>query len=287
MKINPGTRNTDRMLHHLIQRLLLPLILIGILAGCSGSGIHGVVTNHEGEALPGVSIHLTDNTKVNAVTNTLGEYRLKAPPGKHTIQYAKSGYTLVQHPLDLSKESPQTLPAIEMWNLPPSNSVYLRKKSLYLPTSWYIPTRYYMADKSSSYGTTRDPELQIDSPTPFIVCHKMPRYDARLTRLQLRKAQLPQDETQTFDVWVPAGTIRVDLDPLVPSDTSLLKLNLLDPLDPGRYALHWGALEGYTTIDDRMYMFEIIAYSGPHLSEVDPDLERHETTKKHIEGDAP
>ena len=73
----------------------------------------------------------------------------------------------------------------------------------------------------------------------------------------------------------------------MPSDTSLLKLNLLDPLDPGRYALHWGALEGYTTIDDRMYMFEIIAYSGPHLSEVDPDLERHETTKKHIEGDAP
>lgn len=250
-------------------------------------GVYGIVTNPEGETLPGVSVRLTNNSEVSAITNVLGEYRLNTKPGRHSIQYAKSGYTLVNTDLVLEKTSSRLLPKIKMWNLPPGNSVFFYNKTLYTPTTWLKPKRYFMADNGPSFGTTRDPDLLTDESMPFIVCYRMPRYDARLTRLQQRKAQLPQDETQTFDVWVPSGTISVNLDPVVPSDPSLLKVKLYEHLEPGRYALHWGALDGYTTIDDRMYMFEILEKPNPLLEEADPDLDGQDKDKIHIEGDAP
>jgi len=270
-----------------IHRLIAPLLLIGLLAGCNRTGVYGIVTNPEGETLPGVSVRLTDNSEISAITNVLGEYHLNAKPGRHSIQYAKSGYTLVNTDLLLEKSSSRLLPKIEMWNLPQSNSVFFYNKTLYSPTTWLKPKRYFMIDNGPSFGTTREPELLTDESMPFIVCYRMPRYDARLTRLQQRKAQLPQDETQTFDVWVPSGTISVNLDPVVPSDPSLLKVNLYEHLEPGRYALHWGALDGYTTIDDRMYIFEILEKPDPLLDEADPDLDGQDKGKVHIEGDAP
>ncbi len=275
------------MLKRYSYRLIRPLLLIGLLSGCNHAGIYGTVTNHEGEALPGVSIRLANNGEVNAVTNTLGEYRLNAKPGQLTIEYAKSGYTLVKNTLSLEQSSSSLLPVVEMWNLPSENSVFLYQKTLYTPATWLKPKRYYMTDDTSSYGTIREPDLQTTNPLPLIVCFKMPRYDARLTRLHQRKAQVPQDEKQTFDVWVPAASISVNLEPLVPSDPSLLKLNLFEELEPARYALHWGALDGYTTIDDRMYMFEILEKPDPLLGGVDPKLDGQDQGDLHIEGDAP
>ena len=270
-----------------IQRLIASLLFIGLLAGCNRTGVYGIVTNPEGETLPGVSVRLSNNSDVSAITNVLGEYRLNAKPGHHSIQYAKSGYTLVNTELVLEKTSSRLLPKIEMWNLPPGNNVFFYTKSLYTPTTWLKPKRYYMSDNGPSFGTTRNPEFSTDESMPFIVCYRMPRYDARLTRLQQRKAQLPQDESQTFDVWVPSGTISVNLEPLVPSDTSLLKVNLYEALEPGRYALHWGALDGYTTIDERMFMFEILKKADIALGEANPNLDELDNSGIPIEGDAP
>jgi hypothetical protein len=275
------------MPQNILQYTLVSLLLIELFTGCNRTGVYGTVTNHVGEALPGVSVQLDNNGEFSAVTNALGEYKLNAPPGKHTIQFAKSGYTLVNQNITPNDSLTQELTKVKLWNLPSSNSVFLRENTQYKPTTWHKPNHYILANNSSAFGTTRDPELKTDNASPFIMSYKMPRYDARLTRLQIATAQVPQDASQTFPVWAPAGTIPVSLDPVVSSDTDLLHLKLLAPLEPGRYALHWGALEGYTTIDDRMYMFEIVESPGPFFQEADLELEKEIEKEKIIEGDAP
>lgn len=274
------------MLTRCTYSLLFPFLLIGLLAGCNRSGVYGVVTNHEGETLPGVIVRLSTDHEVSTQTNVLGEYHLNTEPGEHTLEYAKSGYTLVKGSYAVKEATKQPLPVVEMWNLPSENSVFLCDKTLYSATTWLKPSMYYMADSSKAYGTTRDPQLQTDDSTPLIVCYRMPRYDARLTRLLQAKAQLPQDDKQTFDVWVPAGSSSVDLIPLIPSDPSLLHVKLYEELAPGRYALHWGALTGYTTIDERMYMFEVLEKVDP-FGGSDPGMDGQDKEITHIEGDAP
>ena len=37
----------------------------------------------------------------------------------------------------------------------------------------------------------------------------------------------------------------------------LVELRAAAPLSPGVYAIHWGALEGYDSIDPRIFMFEL------------------------------
>ena len=114
-----------------------------------------------------------------------------------------------------------------------------------------------------------------------------PRYDARLTRMQRKTAQLPQDDSQTFEIWSAGGTVGVDLVPVVHSDPGLLKLDILEPLQPGRYAIHWGALDGYTTLDERIFMFEITEKAIPDFEPIDSEMDEDEDEANAIEGDAP
>ena len=39
----------------------------------------------------------------------------------------------------------------------------------------------------------------------------------------------------------------------------LVELKATAPLEPGVYAIHWGALEGYDSIDPRIFMFALKA----------------------------
>jgi len=42
------------------------------------------------------------------------------------------------------------------------------------------------------------------------------------------------------------------------------------PLQPGVYAVHWGAIEGYTTLDARAYVFRVVEPPEPEPEET-PD----------------
>lgn len=266
----------------IVAGILMPITL----AACSQSGLQGVVRNVEGEALPGVSIQVS-GSDIAAVSNGRGEYALALTPGPHTISYAKSGYTMSRLSLSDGETDLETIPDVNLWNLPPQNSVYLYHNTLYTPTTWVIPKRYYMSDGTIDFGTQREAEAVTDRAAPTILFYRTPRYDARLTRLQEKEAQLPQDDKQVFNIWAAGGTVGVTLNPVDPADPTLMKLELLEPLEPGMYAIHWGALEGNTVIDERIYLFEVVPPKEPEFEEVDPRLEFTTVGPNVVEGDAP
>lgn len=262
------------------------LVICVVCAGCSRTELSGIVMNHEGEPLPGVSVR-AQGTELHALTNALGEYRIAAAAGEYTLLYAKTGYTIFDQVVVAEEAAPSEVPEVRLWNLPPANSVFLYDNTNYTQTTWVIPKRYYMADGTTDYGTQRDAEASSDEAIPIVICYRTPRYDARLTRLREKKAQLPQDDKQTFDIWSAGGTVGVDLVPVVHSDPGLLKLEILEPLQPGRYAIHWGALEGYTTLEERIFIFEITEKAVPDFEPIDFEMDDEDSEDSAVEDDAP
>jgi hypothetical protein len=271
-------------------RVLGNIVLIfsvGFLCvGCSQSVLVGRVVNHDGEALPGVSVRV-EGTEFSALTNALGDYKIGLPTGDYRLLYAKTGYTVFNQVVRVVEDSSGVASVVSLWNLPSENSVFLFSGVVYTPMSWIVPKRYYMEDGTTDYGTQVDMDAFSDDSMPLVISYRMPRYDARLTRLQEKVAQLPQDDSQTFNIWSSGGTVSVDLVPVVHSDPSLVKLDILEPLQPGRYAVHWGALEGYTTLDERIFMFEITEKAWPDLAVVEAEMDGQEVTHVPHEDEAP
>ncbi|PCJ62402.1 MAG: hypothetical protein COA73_06715 [Candidatus Hydrogenedentota bacterium] len=246
--------------------------IILLLAGCDRSVLEGRVVDEQGEGLPGVAVMLA-GTNYQALTDALGEYRFVCPPGKYDAQFAKSGYSLGAAAVDTSNRRWTKMESVSLWNLPPKEGVYIVEHNRYRAAAWVIPKQYFMVDGAMGFGTQRSPEMYTDDDLPQILCYKMPRYDVRLSRLQEVTAKLPSDDSQTFSVWTAGGTMTTDLTPVVDSDVTLLQLDVMEPLQPGYYAIHWGALEGYSTIHDRMYVFEVREPVVPILDAVEPRME--------------
>lgn len=252
---------------HIAPKPLLLLVLA--LAGCSPGQLTGIVRNIEGEALPGVSIHIS-GSDASALSNTRGEYSISADPGEHELTFAKTGYTLSSITVAKNEDGDTPVPDVRLWNLPSQKSVYLYHDTHYTEATRITPQRYYMTDGTIDYGTQRDPDAQTPFGMPQIMFYRTPRYDARLARLQPETAQLHNDDSQTFEVWTAAGSVSIELELVESFDPTLMRLRFEDPLQPGRYAVHWGALDGYDTIDPRIYLFEVLPTADISLDEVAP-----------------
>lgn len=253
-------------------RSRLPLAaLMAVLAGCNQASLRGTVLDVTGDALPGVAIHV-EGFEFEALTNALGEYRIRCAPGKARFTFSKTGYA----PRRLEKEMPDALavvaPPIRLWPLPPSAGVYLYDGHRYRATTWVEPKRFFMAEGSMAYGTQRSPEGGTPRKELLIVCYKTPRYDARISRLHEALAKRGAAESHVFPIWTEGGTVRADLVPIDSAEGMLLELQLDQSLAPGTYAVHWGALDGYKTLEKRIFMFEITESidesGGPGASEV-------------------
>lgn len=269
---------------HIFRKPLIFLILV--MAGCTQGQLTGVVRNIEGEELPGVSIQVP-GTDISAVSNALGEYTLSVEPGEHELIFAKTGYTISSLSVRKNEVGNSPVPDVMLWNLPPQKSVYLYHDTQYTETTRVTPQRFYMQDGTIDYGVRSDPDTETPFNVPQILFYRTPRYDVRLSRLHEEIAKLTNDDSQTFPVWTAAGTVGVNLQPVEPADPTLLKLDLDQPLQPGRYAIHWGALEGYDTIDARIYMFEVLLSADPSLDEHDPLQEAVPVGPEQVKGDAP
>ena len=119
-----------------------------------------------------------------------------------------------------------------------------------------------MSEGGMAHATRRDPKLTTHDSAPVIVCYKTPRYNVRLSRMRRADAKLGPGDSHLFEVWTAGGTLRADLSPLDQPEGLLLKLRIDQPLEPGVYAVHWGALEGYTTIETIVFMFRVDAAPG-------------------------
>jgi hypothetical protein len=87
----------------------------------------------------------------------------------------------------------------------------------------------------------------------------MPRFDARLSRLERQEGRVRSGDTQSLDVWLAAGTRPANLSAINETQGRLFRVKIDEALKPGVYALDWGALDGRLTIEKRIFLFEVAA----------------------------
>ncbi|MCH7960664.1 MAG: carboxypeptidase regulatory-like domain-containing protein [Candidatus Hydrogenedentes bacterium] len=256
-------------------RILLAILLCAAmtLTGCDRVALQGRVTTIQGEALPGVAVY---ESKVDdgRLTNARGGYRLLRSPGPVLLRFSKTGYSPAEFELNVKPGKTVSVPTIRMWQLPERAGVYILDESGYTETTWVNPKNFFMAEGGMAYATRREPAATAVGTAPQIICYKTPRYNARLSRLRRAEAKLGAGDTQTFEVWTAGGTIPVDLVPVDEPEGMLLRLRTEQALDPGVYAVHWGALDGYTTLESRAFMLTIAPEAvapAVSLSEPTPD----------------
>ena len=252
---------------------LMLALMAGGLSGCeSGAVVEGLVVDFQGQPLPGVAvIHARDGAQT--ITNALGTYRLRIQPGETGLEYRKTGYTPGN--LQLNIERPRLVEAntVLLWPLPIEKGVYLFKDFRYHELERMEPEAYQQEDGSPLLALPRTPEMETDLESLRLLCYDMPPFDVRLHRLSEITARKPMTGAVEETVWGPVETISILSAPIDEPEQLLLEIDLLSTLQPGVYAVHWGALDGYTTLDSRCYVFRIA------------DPEEDEATEEDIESE--
>jgi hypothetical protein len=256
-----------------IRRIARPLRfgLLGVLlfaatscgkAQIPGTGIHGLVVNVQGEPLPGVVVTLVDSEK-QVLTNALGEYKLPVRTGDLTLQFMKSGYT--SGSLTISGANMPSIMAktVSLWCLPQSSGLFLFENFHYRRTTSFKPRAFVRPDGKVLYGISKLSGIEESQvPQPLLMCYKMPPYDAKLCKLSPIEAASPDSPAAMTKVWVDSQTLPLAMVPVDEPERVLWEVRLLQPLDPGIYAIHWGALDGYTSTDERVFVFAVASESG-------------------------
>ncbi len=236
------------------RRFFALLGLAIFVAACDRSYIEGRVTNRRGEALPGVTVAVS-GTSTQDLSDGLGHYRIEAPPGPVTLAFSKSGYTSAQLALESKRRG--ATPEVSMWVLPMNAGVYDVTPLTYHETSWALPKQHYLKDGSAAFGIELPAEVIESTSEPFLLTHRTPRYNAQLSRLVPEEARQAGIEDKSIEVWVEAGTAAVGLEPMDQSESLLQRVVIGRALEPGVYGIHWGAMEGYTTLDNRVFVFRV------------------------------
>lgn len=248
-----------------LRRAFLYLAILTVpLTGCTnpylrGALVEGIVVDFAGEALPGVSVTM-ENGPYHDLTDGRGHYRVAYRPGKVTLDYAKTGYAPARLDLDLPEYSRYVSNPVELWRLPPEKGIYFLKEFRYRPTTATPVKRFTVFDEGVIYGTRSKIRLKTENPEPLIVSYRAARYDVRLTRLKLREVYLgPSKSAENLaEVWVADASFSARFEPIDQPANLLLRLVLSGPLTPGAYAVQWGALEGRSSVEEQIYLFEVV-----------------------------
>ncbi len=254
------------------RRGILALGCSALLAGCNPTYVSGRVLNTSGETLPGVTVSLAgaDN---EVLTGVLGEYRLQGTPGEHELAFAKSGYAPARLAIDFPGAGGAEAEPVTLWQLPSKAGVYIFEAGRYLELARETPGVFVLAPGEKVHAIQRPPRLATDASNPFIVCYATPRHDVRLSRLDQADAMLGMNPESKIPVWIAAGTMGATLRSIDEPGGMLLRLDLDRPLEPGVYAVHWGAMDGRTTLDDRAFLFEVTGPMEPPgpLESIEPE----------------
>lgn len=232
-------------------------------AGCTRGVIEGMVVDVQGQALPGVAVGVADGGK-QVLTDGCGRYKLPYAPGGLQVVFFKAGYTPGRLDVEVAEARRVEATTVVLWRLPLSKGVYLFENHRYHQLGAAEPKRYRLGDHSLVYGAQKMPEVETLNTTPLVLAYKMPHYDVALCRMQQVEAALPEsvDDSYTVAVWVRADPLPVVLDPIDEPDATLIELALSRPLEPGVYGVHWGALDGHTTTDPRVFLFRVTEPAG-------------------------
>lgn len=233
------------------------LIGLAVLTGCDRAIVSGRVLTIDGETLPGVVVTVEDEPGLDALTNSLGEYRLIPPVGPHALRYTKSGYAPAVSAVDVAPRAAIAMDDVIMWRLPRSKGVYLYEDGRFISATHAEPRTFLLEGETADYAIRGQVGVRTENTEPLILCYHMPRYEARLTRLRVATAQLKEGQDYTFEVFARGGSTPVRLMPVDQPEGMLMQVVVDEPFEEGVYALHWGALVGDTILEARAYLFEI------------------------------
>lgn len=255
------------------------VLLAALLAGCRPDAqLRGTVRDRSGEALPGVAVSV-DGADVSVITNALGRYRAACSKGKVRLQFVKTGYTPAESVV-AEAHGKVEVPEVKLWALPPTEGVFLLEQMRFKELDHPRPNRYHVEKGDSVIGTPVMPKAVALAPfggtdaasgaAPMLVAHKLPPYDAHLTRVRQVRAssQPPPPPTAagappaappayTEKIWVADTDIPLVERPLDEPDRLLVELAPATMLEPGAYAVHWGAFEGLASLEQRVFLFRV------------------------------
>ncbi|MEA3364180.1 MAG: carboxypeptidase-like regulatory domain-containing protein [Candidatus Hydrogenedentes bacterium] len=270
-----------------MKRILLEGVCCFVaLAACNRSTISGKVVNIQGEALPGVAVHV-EGTSHQALTDALGHYRVSYVPGDIVLHFLKTGYT--PGTLELSSDSHREIEAhaVSLWELPLDKGVYLYENFRYRETTNVVPEEFVSHDRRKVYATRRWPEVETTSTAPLVLCYKMPDWDVRFCRMELTELNtpLPGGGLEEAQVLAQTKTIPARLLAIDQIEGLLRQLEFPGTLQPGSYAVHWGALDGASAREPRIFMFTIVDYELTLPSEEEIEGEETEAAEESTEED--
>ncbi|MGI6458863.1 MAG: carboxypeptidase-like regulatory domain-containing protein [Candidatus Hydrogenedentales bacterium] len=245
-----------------MKRILMAGVCLAFLAACNRSLISGTVANIKGEALPGVAVQV-EGTHYQALTDGLGQYRLPYVSGAVVLQFMKTGYTPGTLVVPAGPVRSITAETVSLWELPLDKGVYLYEDFRYREATKIVPESFLSKDKHAAYATRRWPDLDTTDTEPLVLCYKMPDWDVRLCRMDLteRYVQLPGGGLEEAQVLAPTRELPVQLVPIDQPEGLLRQVELPGPLEPGTYAVHWGALDGEVDKDPRIFAFSVVDFT--------------------------
>ncbi len=264
---------------------LAVMALAALLSGCRPEALlRGTVRDMSGETLPGVAVAV-DGADVSVITNALGRWSLHCPRGQARLAFVKTGYTPAAADVADARGTVE-IPEIKLWALPPTEGVFLLEQMRFRELDHPRLNRYHVEKGDPVIGTPVMPKAVAMAPfggtdavtdaapgAPRLIAHKLPPYDAHLTRVrQVRASSQPPPPPPapaapgavappapapafTEKVWVPDKDIPLVERPLDEPDRLLVELAPAAMLEPGTYAVHWGAFEGLASLEPRVFLF--------------------------------
>ncbi len=267
------------------------LAVVLLLGACTpGATLRGKVSDTSGEALPGVAVCVVGGGE-SVITNALGVYSLPAAPGKARIRFEKTGYAPGELEVDAPARGRVEVLETRLWNLPPSDGLFLFSGHRYTETDHTRPNQYSVENTGPMAGTPVTPKVAAPAPSGGgadgaaavrLIAHRLPPHDARLARLRQANALLPGQMSAvpsttadgsmpppayTERVWVADTGIPITTRSIDEPDRLLMEIIPAEPLSPGAYAVHWGAMDGLKSLEPRVFMFVV---SDPGIPEEAP-----------------
>lgn len=231
-----------------------------LLAGCEPTAtITGKVMDIQGQHLPGVSVTIPEGPA--AATDALGNYSIAVPPASLRLDFHKTGYTAGWSEITVSGTGTVQADDIQLWPLPESKGVYLFENFHYDPLDRVEPKRYVNANGKNVFGVMRAPQASTENTNPLLVAHKLPAYDVHAHRLKKTQAATPTAGSSGAQetVWAAEEEVEILASPIDEPEHLLTDLRFAHPLAPGDYAVHWGAMQGFTTTETRAFLLHIAA----------------------------
>ncbi len=228
--------------------------------GCGVGYIEGTVVDVAGEALPGVAVQV-EGTPHQGLSNALGRYTVKYEPGQLSLYFSKTGYTPGMLVLDVNEMRSVEATPVLLWRLPEGKGVYFYENHRYRRTDFVNPAPFKSKlDGSIIYGTPRWPRESTTDPEPLIICYKMPIYGGKLCQMTLMEVQPTSEQAtaQEVSAWAVGKEIPIAMEPIDAPEGLLVQIRMNTPLEMGAYAVHWGALNGDQSQDERMFFFNVV-----------------------------